>query len=127
MNKLIALVHFLLSLAGLDAGGATLVHRSSAHGTDVVHARTHVQAGVAHFECLGSASGECHFTVLPRRCAPGAGAAPSDACRAAVRRIRVPSGDSRHLAGLHDFGLCVSADGEPQGPDCRPVTALAAR
>jgi hypothetical protein len=128
MNKLLALCCFVLSLFGFDGGGATFVHRVSADGGDVLHSRTHVQAGVARFECLRSESGQCHYTVYPRGCTPATVAEQATGCTAAsVQRFAIAGGDSRQVSGLHDIRLCVSADGGARGPDCEAVAAMAAR
>lgn len=128
MNKLLALCYFVLSLFGFDGGGATFVHRVSADGGDVLHSRTHVQAGVARFECLRSESGHCHYTVHPRGCAPTTAATQAAGCRTApVQRFVIARGDSRQVSGLHDIHLCVSTDGGARGPDCEAVAAVAAR
>ena len=114
MNKLIVLCYFVLSLFGCDVGGSSFVYRTSADGRDVIYAKAHVQAGVARFECLGSESGQCHYTVYPREGAP-------------LQRFAVAAGDSRQITGLRDFSLCVSADGGVRGPDCEVVEPVAAR
>lgn len=109
MNKAIALVYFILSLFGFDAGGMILVHRIE-DGSAAVHSRTRVEAGVARFECLQSASGECHYTVYPRRASRADGAEDTGCGTApAGRQFSVAAGDSRQITGLVDFGLCVSA------------------
>ncbi|MEN1939709.1 hypothetical protein WCE41_02615 [Luteimonas sp. MJ246] len=129
MNKLIALCYFVLSLFGCDGGGSTFVHRATIDGNDVLFSKAHVEAGVARFECLGSASGQCHYTVYPRECAAAATAVGErDACATApVQRFAVNRGDSRQITGLRDFRLCVSAERGRQGPDCESAEPIAAR
>ena len=132
MNKLIALCAFVLSLFGCDGGGTTFVHRSSVDGNDALYSKAHVQAGVARFECLRSESGQCHYTVYPRDCAqgpvaPGSSAVAGQCPTEPARRFAVTSGDSRQVAGLRDFSLCVSADGDVRGPDCEVVAPVAVR
>ncbi|NLA68226.1 MAG: lytic polysaccharide monooxygenase [Gammaproteobacteria bacterium] len=128
MNKPIALVYFILSLFGFDAGGMILVHRIE-DGSAAVHSRTRVEAGVARFECLQSASGECHYTVYPRSRASRADGAEATGCGAAPagRKFSVAAGDSRQITGLVDFGLCVSAAGGARGTGCQACAALARR
>ncbi len=134
MDKLIALCCFVLSLFGCEVGGSSFVHRTSADGRDVIHAKAHVQAGVARFECLDSESGQCHYAVYPRECsshraplaaaaaAGGAVAGPVGGCDAApLQRFAIATGDSRQITGLRDFILCVSADGGVRGRDCEAV------
>lgn len=101
MDKLFALFAFLAALAGCDGGRDTLVHRIAGAGQDVLFSRASVQDGVARFECVRSASGTCHYTVLPPGCAP---AAP---CATGARRYDVVAGQARQVAGLHAFRLCV--------------------
>ncbi|GGK10864.1 hypothetical protein [Luteimonas terricola] len=128
MNKLLALCYFVLSLFGFNGGGATFVHRVSADDGDVLHSRTQVQAGVARFECLRSASGQCHYTVYPRSCTPAMVAAQASGCGGvSIQRFVIAGGDSRQVSGLHDIRLCVSADGGTRGPDCEAVASVAAR
>lgn len=116
MNKFIALCAFVLSLFGCNGGASTLVQRASADGSEVLHSRAQVQAGVARFECLRSASGQCHYTVLPRDCDP-AGVARGCAAEP-IERFALASGDSRQIAGLQAFRLCVSARADGPERDC---------
>ena len=70
MRNLFAAVYFLLALFGCESGGTTMVTHSINNGVDLLHARTRIKAGVAHFECLASVSGECqpffHWNREPR-------------------------------------------------------------
>lgn len=126
MDKLTALLYFILSLLGFDNGGSTLVHRTSADGADTLHSRTTVQAGVARFECLRSASGRCHYLVLPRECATRPGSAATAGCASRpVEPFALDDGDSRQIAGLQDFRLCVTT--EVAGQDCKSPQVLAVR
>lgn len=127
MSKLIALCYFLLSLFGCNVGESTYVHRTSVDGSDVLYSKAQVEAGVARFQCLDSMSGQCHYTVYPRKCAR-ASAGKVSACAAGdVKRFAIARGDSRQIAGLRDFRLCVTADGGAAGPDCEAADAVAAR
>lgn len=131
MDKLIALCCFVLSLFGCDVGGSTFVHRTSANGSDVLYSKAHVQAGVARFECVRSASGQCHYAVYPRDCAQpaatGAGPQASRCGAEAKQRFAIAAGESRQFAGLRDFRLCVSPDGGMRGPDCEVVGSVTTR
>jgi hypothetical protein len=120
MNKLIALLYFLLSLVGLDVGGTTLEHRVDTNGAEVLHSRAHVQAGVARFECISSRSGQCHYLVLPRECTPTPDAVvPGGDCMSEpLASFVVPHGDSHQVTGLHAFRLCVSSGEQPSADHC---------
>lgn len=135
MNKLIALIYFVLSLYGCDAGGGTYITRVRADGADTLYSKATAQSGVARFECLRSASGQCYYTVFPHDCAstPGRAAGSStgqrtDRCGSEpVERFAIASGDSRQIPGLQNFHLCVSTEDETPGPDCEMPKPLAAR
>ncbi|GAB1596884.1 hypothetical protein [Lysobacter claricitrinus] len=110
MDKLLALFAFIASLAGWDGHRDTVVHRIVGAGADVMFSRATVQDGVARFDCVRSASGTCHYLVLPRGC-------PNEAdCATRVRRYDVASGESRQVTGLHAFRLCVSASANGTPP-----------
>lgn len=130
MNKLIAICYFVLTLYGCDVGGSTFVHRTSVDGIDTLYSEVVAQPGVAHFACLGSASGRCYYTVFPRDCAslPGATVKRRGSCLAEpVERFALAKGSSRRIADLPNFRLCVSSkDGNP-GPDCEVSAPIAAR
>lgn len=102
MDKLFALFAFLASLIGCDGGRDTVVHRIVGSGADVLFSRATVQDGVARFDCVRSASGTCHYLVLPRGCDVG------QACATDADRYDVAAGDSRQVTGLHSFRVCVS-------------------
>jgi hypothetical protein len=126
MDKLTALLYFMLSLLGFDTGGNTLVHRTSVDGADTLHSRATVQAGVARFECLRSASGRCHYLVLPRDCMSSPASQDTTGCASRpVERFTLDDGDSRQITGLQNFRLCVST--EIAGHDCKSPQLLAAR
>jgi hypothetical protein len=102
MDKFFALFAFLASLIGCDGGRDTVVHRIAGAGSDVLFSRATVQDGVARFDCVRSASGTCHYLVLPHGCMTG------QPCASHADRYDVAAGDSRQVTGLHAFRLCVS-------------------
>jgi hypothetical protein len=113
MTKLIALLQFLLALAGIHSDGSTWT--SQVHdGGRVLSSRAHAQDGVARFECLDSSSGRCHYTLYPQRCASLACDAPP------LRSFDVARGESKQIAGLSGFRLCVDPADAALGPDCKP-------
>lgn len=113
MTKLIALLQFLLALAGCSPGGTTWTSRMDA-GPLTLHSRASVQDGVAHFECVKSSSGACHYTLYPDACNGSA------ACQLApLQRFNVASGDSRQLTGVIGFRPCVRLDDALPMADCR--------
>jgi len=124
MNTFLAIVYFLLSLVGLDVGTSSFVDRNSRDGATTLESRTQVASGVARFECVRSASGRCHYTVLPPGCAR-AGRVPWPARRCpgqAIDRFSLAAGESRRVAGLARFELCV--DGHASTCAATPRTGL---
>ena len=116
--KFQALLYFVLSLFGCDVGKSTFVDRIVHDGATALDSRTVVEAGVARFECLRSASGQCYYTVFPRECS--AARAKDAGCLARpIRRFAVADGDTRQIAGLRDFRLCVSDQDAAAGAGCR--------
>ena len=128
MTKFLSLCYFLISLYGCDVAGSTYVHRASSNGADILHSKVVAQPGVARFECLRSASGQCHYTLFPRRCAAAAAGATAAACPSEpIAQFSLANGDSRLMPGLQRFRLCVSArDGAPD-PGCDPAEPMASR
>lgn len=130
MNTLLAIVYFVLSLVGIDAGTSTFVDRSSRDGATTLESRAQVVSGVARFECVRSASGQCHYTVFPQECAAARRplAWPMTPCPdIAVERFAVATGASHQVAGLTGFRMCVSSLNEPMGPECAPPEPIAGR
>lgn len=123
MNRLIALMYFVLSLIGLDPGGSSFEHRASENGAEVLLSRAHVEAGVARFDCVHSASGQCHYLVLPRDCDSAADANAVEACaQAPIARFTLANGESHQVPGLQQFRLCVGPDRDPSGQACESAT-----
>lgn len=118
MDKFTALLQVVLALLGLDVGGQTLVHRIDS-ATAGLYSRTHVEAGIARFECLRSASGQCHYVLYPDDCAVAAGAMDARCAGAPLERFALASGNSRRVVGFADFRLCVGADGDPAHAECQ--------
>lgn len=128
MNRLIALFYFVLSLVGLDVGGSSFEHRATANGTDVLLSRAHVQAGVARFDCVHSASGECHYIVLPKACAATDAVDPPAGCaQDPIARFTLAQGESHQVSGLQSFRLCVGPASGPAGEQCQSASAGADR
>lgn len=100
MDIMTALLAFVLSLLGMDAPRSTFVHREDHDGRTVLHARASVEAGVARFDCIESATGLCYWTVQPPDCTRGA---------CSSRRFATAVHDSRQLAGFTRVRLCVAA------------------
>ena len=106
MRNLFAAVYFLLALFGCESGGTTIITHSISNGVDLLHARTRIKAGVARFECLASASGECHYTLLPARCA----STGAPCTEKPIDHFFIKTGESREVVGLPRFSACVSQD-----------------
>ncbi|HEY5613997.1 MAG TPA: hypothetical protein VIK70_10405 [Lysobacter sp.] len=129
MNRLIAVFYFVLSLYGFDVG-STIVHRINVDGSQALHSKVVAQPGVARFECLRSASGRCYYTLYPRECASKGAAAGRASVRCPsgpVRHFAIANGDSREIAALPRFRLCVSTEDGTPGPDCEAPEPIAAR
>ena len=118
--KFQALLYFLLSLFGCDVGRSTFVDRIVHDGATALDSRAVVEAGVARFECLRSESGQCYYTLFPREC-PASQAKADECATKPIRRFAVADGDTRQIAGLRDFRLCVSDENVPAGAGCRTM------
>ncbi|QNP40068.1 hypothetical protein [Lysobacter solisilvae (ex Woo and Kim 2020)] len=116
MRNLIAAVYFLLSMFGWDIGGTTIVHRSAVDGIEQIHSRIRTASVVTRFECLASASGECHYTLFPRPCASAA----NNCQPLPAERITMAAGATREVVGLADFSACVAQDDTALSADCKP-------
>jgi hypothetical protein len=111
MDKLIVLVALLGALFGCNGGRDEVVHRVVVSGKDVLLSRASLQRDQARLDCLRSASGACHYTLLPRGCAS------PRACPGKDARYDVAEGASRRIGRVHDARLCVVArEGDP--PQC---------
>lgn len=123
MHYLIAALYFLLALIGSDGwGDRSIVTRASADGAEVLYSQTRVVAGIAHFTCIASVSGRCHYELFPRDCTTAPPAAPC--ATAAVEEFALASGTSRDVTDLPTgFRFCVSHDARPGTPDCMPAQA----
>lgn len=117
MTKLIALLQFLLALAGCSPGSINWTSRVD-DGRLALHSKASVQDGVARFECVRSSSGACHYTLYPDACGGDA-----DCRLAPLQRFNVASGDSRQLTGMVGFRPCVRLDDVLPGADCQPAAA----
>ncbi|KRG70079.1 hypothetical protein [Pseudoxanthomonas dokdonensis] len=58
----------LLALAGCDESKVTSISRSSANGIDLLYSKVTLASDGGNFECLASASGQCHYAVFARQC-----------------------------------------------------------
>ena len=111
MRNLIAAVYFLLALFGCDGGGTVIDTRSAVDGIDALHSRIRIKAGIARFECIASASGECHYTLFPRECVSASG----DCSKRPPERLTIAAGATREVVGLPAFDACVTQK-DPASP-----------
>ena len=87
METLIAVLCFVLSLAGYDPGATHFIERSTRDGVDLLDSRIDVRPGIARFRCVRSASGTCHYTLFPRDCrGRGTGSTGAAVCGEGVAR-----------------------------------------
>lgn len=128
MSKLIALLQFLLALSGIHLGGTDFSDRVSVDGIDTLYSKAHVEDGVARFACLGSASGECHYTLFRKDCPSTPKANVDGHCAPRpLKRFAVASGDSEQMTGLPEFRLCVGTNDASTTPDCKVPKPIARR
>ncbi|KRE89678.1 hypothetical protein ASG87_05015 [Frateuria sp. Soil773] len=114
MYQLVALLYFILALAGCDRPGRTVVQRTTAGGIDLVYSRVHMLDRRASFDCIGSSTGSCHYALFDRDC-PAAG----PCAIAPFRQFALRAGSAQDLAGLPaDFRLCVTEEAKPMTGDC---------
>jgi hypothetical protein len=123
MPKLIVLVRLLLSpllviLSTCGTDGTSYSNRIADNGHDTLYSKAHAKDGIARFECKASDSGSCHYTLYPDACAGKA-----DCKLAPLRQFTVARGQSRQIADLRDFRVCVAIDDKALGADCEPATA----
>jgi hypothetical protein len=121
MAELVMIARHLLSpllliLSACGVGGTSYSNRIGSNGHDVLYSKAHVQDGVARFDCKASDSGVCHYTLYPDACGGKAGCT-----LAPLRRFSVARGQTRQIAGLDDFRVCVGIDARALGADCNPV------
>ena len=115
MRNVLALLYYLLAVVGCSGGRVTDI-RSEVDGSGVLHGRIEQRAGVARFECLASASGQCHFSLFDPSCAD-----PAATCDKPPERFVLARGASREIVGLPaDFKPCVDTAGALLRPDCKP-------
>lgn len=130
MNKFAALGFYVLSLYGCHPGGSTFVDRVQADGADVLHSRVVAHPGFARFECIGSASGRCHYTLFDDDCGGSPSLLPlrSRSCSTApVERFALDVGEYRRLPGRPPFRPCVRVDALVPGLDCASRESIARR
>jgi hypothetical protein len=116
VTKLIALLHFLLALAGIDIGSTSYSNRIVGNDHDALYSLAHAKDGVARFECKASDSGWCHYTLYPERCAGQA-----DCNLAPLQHFTIARGQTRQIVGLDEFRVCVGIDERKLGADCGPL------
>ncbi|WP_449447363.1 hypothetical protein [Thermomonas brevis] len=106
----------LLILSACGIGGTSYSNRIGSDGHDVLYSKAQVKDGVARFECRASDSGACHYTLYPDACAGKA-----DCTLAPLQRFSVARGETRQIAGIDDFRVCVGTDARPLRADCAPA------
>lgn len=134
MRNLMALLYYLCALFGCSVGGTTIEHHKIVDGVDIVDSRVRITERIARFECKGSRSGQCHYSLFRGDCAPVADGAsngatssatddatPPRCAQAATERFALAAGATREIVGIADgFKVCVSDDGAAVRADCKP-------
>lgn len=130
MHYLIAFIYFLFALIGIDGHGShTIVRHAVSHGVDVLYSRTRVIGGLAEVACISSASGVCHYRLLPGECLEPAPqrALPTACAGDKAAQFVLPAGASRELSGWsRGAAICVSVDHPVTGSDCDLLAAASA-
>ncbi|MFC5582487.1 hypothetical protein [Rhodanobacter terrae] len=114
MHRLLALLCLILSLAGCDYAGNTIVRRSTVNGVHVMYSKVTVFGPSADFDCVQSRSGQCRYAVFKRDCSQQRSCASTPFMQFAL------AVDTRlHLTHLpHGFQFCVSADTADMTREC---------
>jgi hypothetical protein len=119
MDTLLAIVVFALSLFGIDIGSHTRIDRIRSNGMDVLYSKVIEQPTITRFECVRSASGQCHYTVYAPDCAAtGQPANARMAGCASIHRFTLARGDARQMTARRGLRVCVSAEAIGAAPDC---------
>lgn len=129
MRSILAFVYSLLAMFGfMDGPGTTVVARTTVDGVDLLFSRTEVAPGKAHFQCLRSASGRCHYVLFASQCTSIGSTTGSSGATCTTRPLEhfdLAIGQARDLTSLPaDFRQCVSHRAGAMAPDC---TLLAQR
>ena len=127
MPKLIDIARLLFSpllliLAACNIGGTTYSNRIGIDGHDTLYNKARAKDGMARFECKASDSGRCHYTLYPAACSGKA-----DCQLAPLRRFSVARGQTREIAGVRDFRVCVATSPAAVGADCQPAARVRQR
>ena len=127
MPKLIDIARLLFSpllliLAACNLGGTTYSNRIGIDGHDTLYSKARAKDGMARFECKASDSGRCHYTLYPEACSGKA-----DCQLAPLQRFTVARGQTREIAVVRDFRVCVATSPAAVGADCQPAAPLRQR
>jgi hypothetical protein len=108
MRYLLAIIYGFMNLAGCtDAQNRSMVVMSEENGQVTLDSRTDVRLGKAWFQCDGSRSGRCYYTVFD---ADARVAAFSLAVAESLRMSQLPPG----------FTQCVSTSADEPSTKCKP-------
>lgn len=121
MRFLISLFSFVCALLGFDPQpGTSTVAVLSQDGIKVNSTKVRLAEGKAKFECLQSASGQCHYVVYLSDCAaPAADPAGTPCTTTVIDRFTLVAGKDRESDGVPAGArVCASHDGVPVVPHC---------
>jgi len=118
VKTFLAIIMYSLSLFGIDLGSHIRTDRVRSNGTDVLYSKVVTQPAGTRFECLRSASGQCYYTLIRSDCAAIPGKPATGCALQPPERFALAKGDSRQMASLDTFRLCVSATAGVDDPDC---------
>jgi hypothetical protein len=102
MRILVSLISFLFTLVGCNPQpGITTMTFSSVDGVGINSTKSRISDGEARFECLKSATGNCHYLVFVDTCAATEAAAADAACTPRVlQRFTLAAGKVKELHDL---------------------------
>ena len=114
MHKLLVLFYFILSLAGCDHAGRTIVMRNTANGIDVIYSRVTVTGPIANFECIHSHSRQCYYALFEHDCSSQPSCAPTP-----FKQFAMAVDTEQHITDLpQGFQLCASAEAKAMTREC---------
>ena len=126
MRILVSLLSFVFTLLGCNPqSGTTTVSFSSVNGVGINSTKSRIGDGSARFECLKSATGNCHYLVFVETCATAKASVDEVACTTRVlEKFTLAAGSVKELHDLPEgVRHCLDHEAMPTAPDCSRAQA----
>lgn len=108
--KTIAAYCLAIFSTACSISGSSHVHLTFGEGASDIYSKVRVRDGVAHFRCIESGTGQCHYTVYSAVCDTADDRGDSNCPQEPLTRFTIGKGETLEMKATESLRPCVRPD-----------------